>query len=1164
VPSLFYQSRGRGTAPSDFLYALVDGDDLLADLSIGRLAASSREEAEEVVDKVIGYDLEKEGGAWRNRVIYLANYHPKNIFTDPSDSLAARYTEPLGLTSIKVYNPDESPIPNPSGRSFVEAFNEGALMLNFNGHGSPGTMQFVFSLGLPDWGYLSQVQNGRRLPLVLALSCLNALVANPTVEGLAEVFVNEPERGAIAYISASAKSFVAQNDLLSDLLYAEFFARGNLQFGPALDLAKAQVLAAHSSWIDVPLTMQLIGDPAQKLALAAGADYAALSLDLDADQVHGHATLQVDAALRNNGRLTADSLEVMVLGHATGAQPETLFTAVEPPFAGERTLSFAWPVGGRRGPYRLQLILDGRAQIDEIDETNNDLTLDLDILEPLVPIALFPAPDASVSGPELQLEAAVPLDGTAYQCEFALATRPDFADAAHSALLPAVDGVSSYQPPGLDPDTAYFWRVRLHSGRAPGPWSESRSFRLGDQGPAWSQRDLQLLTGQVEDLELDPTGTLALSSRSLPFRPSEATREDGFTVRELEGSGVLVSDGTYLYAKRWYNDDSTIYPGIDFFTRIGTGLNGTFRTGNFGVLADSTTAGISATYHSDGYIYNESGKAFEIERIRAIDGVLDTVAVPPGLLEWKFGRVEDGHSLITSDGTHIYNVAMSPEKGVRTAWRIRVFDPAADWTLVREFTSPPTENGFTFEWTDGILADGKRLYLVEWQGQQRVRMIDAFDGTLLDEWDSGQDVTRIITGQYDWINNKVWMGDLWSSAVFRYAGLGQVESGLLTSPSIGPAARWDQLAVAATGPIAIDVLIPDGDEWTPHPEWSDLPPGDLDLATLDAVAHPQIRLRARLADHTARLKAWSADFQTRPSLELSKARSALGSAGVHIELTVRNLGPATDDALLRIERSDLPDIPLRELPLGPLARGETLVAFIDSLDKPPSRTRLFATVATALPDAFPDDNRLEIPLLFDGRIPLTFALWPQDHPFLSGDPLLPGQGLLVDVPDLPDLTDARVELFLDNIQIQPDSTLDAFPAPSRLLYRPDLTHGTHRLEVRVFSGGEEVGRRKIAFRFGDALRIANPLLFPHPVRQNTAFTYVLSGAAQVEIEIYSLGGRLIQRLGPFAQEAGFQQVAWDGRDQSGAQLANGAYLYRIVARDEEREVVFRGPLAVAR
>ena len=127
-----------------------------------------------------------------------------------------------------------------------------------------------------------------------------------------------------------------------------------------------------------------------------------------------------------------------------------------------------------------------------------------------------------------------------------------------------------------------------------------------------------------------------------------------------------------------------------------------------------------------------------------------------------------------------------------------------------------------------------------------------------------------------------------------------------------------------------------------------------------------------------------------------------------------------------------------------------------------------------------------------------------------------------------------------------------------------LADGRHRLEARVFSGDDELGRRKITFRFGNALRIANALLYPHPVRQSTAFTYVLSGAAEVEIEIFGLAGRLIRRLGPFAQESGFQQVEWDGRDAANAQLANGTYLYRIVARDTEREVVYRGPLAVVR
>ena len=109
-----------------------------------------------------------------------------------------------------------------------------------------------------------------------------------------------------------------------------------------------------------------------------------------------------------------------------------------------------------------------------------------------------------------------------------------------------------------------------------------------------------------------------------------------------------------------------------------------------------------------------------------------------------------------------------------------------------------------------------------------------------------------------------------------------------------------------------------------------------------------------------------------------------------------------------------------------------------------------------------------------------------------------------------------------------------------------------------------IGRRKIAFHYNSDLHIANALPYPHPVRDTAAFTYVLSQSAEIEIEIYSLTGRLIHRLGPLAQEPGFRQVDWNGRDGAGKALANGTYLYRIIARGAGRDAVFRGPLTVAR
>jgi hypothetical protein len=1173
VPTLYYQSRSRGRAPSDYLYSLVDGDDLLPDLAIGRLVASVRGEARQIVDKIIDYDLEPEPGDWRSRAIYLANYHDKDIFTAPSDSLAARYTEPLGLTSVKVYSPDESPFPNAVGREFLEALNDGALLLNFNGHGSAAVMQFIFAADQPDWDYLSQVRNGRRLPLVLAFSCLNGLFVNPKVEGLAELFTNRAEGGAIAYVSATAKSFVAQNDLLADLLYQQLFGGESPAFGPVLNSAKAQVLAAHSSYLDVPLTMQLFGDPAQKLALLREPDYVAEDLQVTADPLFSHATVQVRATLRNIGRLMTDSLEVVVLGRGENAAlSETLFVETRPSFAGTEEISFPWQTRTRRGSYDLELILDADDRAAELDEGNNNLQRQLEILAPLRAEPIFPAPSAVVSPEALRLEAIAPLEDD-FACEFILSSDPDFApdDSFTSSPVNAQEGKATFIPEGIAAGQPFFWKVRLLGNRGTSAWSASRSFAVAsDDSSTWQQRGSQLLTDAGQGIALTQEG-LVLSPERPPFRPNTATRDSGFTVRGLDGVGVLTMDGRYVYAKRWYNDDSTIYEGIDFFTRVGTGFSGTFRTGHFGILADSTTAGISATWHSDGYIYSENGKEFQLERIVPATGKLDIVAVPDGLLEWKTGpewKAQKGinnHALITSDGQYIYNASMSSEKGMRAEWSFRVFDPAAEWALVREFTSPPTENGFTYKWTDGLVADGQRLYLIEYGGQRRIRMIDAFDGHFLDEWTSDQDITRAITGQYDWLNDKIWLGDLRGSAIFQYSRLPGIESAAVLSETIGPAAAWRELRLEGEGDLTIDLLVEAEDDWVPHPEFTGLLPGErVRLDGLDADSYPRIRLRAVLKGEpqTAVLHSWSVDFTPLPSLRMARAEGRRQGAELQVELQVRNLSAfAVEGAQVLLERSDRTE-PLLARELPSLVPGATGRVLLDSLEIPPEGVRLFARVQAPLTDAQPEDDRREIPLLFGGRAPMSFAVWPERVVFLSGDPLRSDQSLIIAAPGVPG---SQLELAVDGITVDADSTLDSLPEDGpRILYRPQLTPGDHRLQVRLLRGGEELGLRELRFRLDAGLVVANPLIYPHPVRQGTAFTCVLSLDAEVEVEIYSLSGRLIRRLGPALQTAGFGMLEWDGRDADGRRLANGTYLYLLRARSGDREVVFRGPLAVVR
>ena len=1175
VPTSYYQARNRGHSPSDYFYALLDGEDLLPDVAVGRLAVESLKEANATVEKIINYDLRIEPGDWRSRVIYLANYHDKEEFTGPSDDLAHNYSEPFGLKSIKIYNPDEKHLPNVTGKAFLDALNDGALLVNFNGHGSAGTMQYIFSLQYSDWDYLSLVANNRRLPLITAFSCLNGMFVNPHTEAIGEVFADLPEGGSIAYISATAQSFASQNNLLSQHLYKQFFTGETLAFGPALNNAKMRVLAAHPSWTASVLTMQLFGDPAQNLALPEKADYQPTNLTVIGELVTDNA-VKIEAKIVNNTRATADSLIVLLIADGS-TDSDTLYSKQIPPFVGTRSLSFDWPLGAISGEHVIEIHVDAGNSVEEIDENNNFATITVDILSPMIPELLYPPAESVTSADSLMFEAVVEtqLNSNA-RVQFQLSTQSSFPEGytTLSPLTEIVDGVARFSPAVLQ-DTTWFWRARIVNGVSSGPWTAVRSVSTikgateNSKLTKWRQNAPQIATGELTSLDL-AEGSLRITSIAAPLRPSSATREDGFTVRDLEGAGILVTDGTYLYAKRWFNDFSTVYPGSDFFTRIGTGLNGTTRARNYGVFGDSTTAGISATYHSDGYIYIENGRAFELERLSIESGHLDTVAVPDGLLEWKYGRIENGHSLITSDGAHVYNVSMSGQSGTRTSWGVRVFDPTDSWQLVREFTSPPTDNAFTFEWTDGILADGERLYFVEFGGQRRVRMVDAVDGHLIDEWTSDQDTTRIISGQYDWINNKTWLGDLFGSGVFRYAGVDIPLSGTAVSTIVGPSEYWNSLSVIGEGALLVDVLVKTEGEWLPLPEFSNLVVGkQIDLSMIDASDYPEIRLRARFGDSVQRqenvaaagLASWEVTSLHAPDLRMVAAKSENYDRGIMISSTVRNMSPFTvEEAVVDLLYKDVAK-PVASLKLPQMKRGkEASVIFElnDPHDVGPLSTRV---TIPGRSDANPGDNIIDVSLS-EELLQLSARRWPSKEPFLNGDPLRIDEGIVIHASFV---ESGRISMAIDGIPQQSDSTIVASPDSGlNVLFSPKLTPGNHRMLLQLFSGPDELGSRTFDFLVVDKLMLTSVVVYPSPILDRGNFTYMLSHDAKVSARIFSLNGRLISSVGPELQQAGFGQLKWDGTDENGANLANGSYLYLIEATDGETRTRQTGAFAIFR
>jgi flagellar hook assembly protein FlgD len=85
--------------------------------------------------------------------------------------------------------------------------------------------------------------------------------------------------------------------------------------------------------------------------------------------------------------------------------------------------------------------------------------------------------------------------------------------------------------------------------------------------------------------------------------------------------------------------------------------------------------------------------------------------------------------------------------------------------------------------------------------------------------------------------------------------------------------------------------------------------------------------------------------------------------------------------------------------------------------------------------------------------------------------------------------------------------------------------------------------------------ITNLLNYPNPFTSSTAFVFTLTGTelpSQFRIQILTVTGKIVreitkQELGPIKIGHNITDYKWDGKDQFGQSLANGVYLYRVIA-----------------
>jgi FlgD Ig-like domain len=177
---------------------------------------------------------------------------------------------------------------------------------------------------------------------------------------------------------------------------------------------------------------------------------------------------------------------------------------------------------------------------------------------------------------------------------------------------------------------------------------------------------------------------------------------------------------------------------------------------------------------------------------------------------------------------------------------------------------------------------------------------------------------------------------------------------------------------------------------------------------------------------------------------------------------------------------------------------------------------------------------------------------------------------------LPILDTATVSISLDEKRIyyNLNTALSLVPGSTTkemtVRFRPALDKGEHQLGLSVkdrsgnfFDSTEHV----ITFSVDPQLKVEELFNYPNPFATQTYFAFKLTQVPEeLQIKIYTVAGRLIKAIKLTSAELvfGFNKIYWDGRDGDGDDIANGVYLYRLIAKGANQQIALTQKLVKMR
>jgi hypothetical protein len=1114
-------------------------------VGIGRLSARTGDQIKIYLDKVMEYEAALksdnpmnqtiEEKAWAKNVLHLGGGN----FLDEQVTFA-RYLEnykrviegpSYGGKVSSYYKNTSDPVQVAQSTALDSLISTGVSLITFFGHSSTSSVDFDIE---PE----NFKNSNGRYPLILTNGCyVGNIFAN--IDTYSERFVLLPRRSAIGYIGPMTLAVAFSLNQYGTNFYNRL---GVTDYGAPIGQVlrrTAQDVFSSALVTDRVLGQQMIyhGDPGLVISSFPKPDYAITeqSIVFNPSTINASVdSFQLKVIVRNLGRSVNEDYTVLVERQLPNGELETFEQRLRTPsFIDTVIFNIRTNNITGLGQNIFKIKVDAEDEIDELSELNNEVTVArFFITDDVIPI--YPPKFGIVNNSNLTLSysTANPLLETR---QYVL--QIDTTEFFNSPLLTTTKvtqsgGVLNWNNPNISliPGRVYYWRGSLDTLYGnPLSWNNSSFLYDPALSPGWNQSHYFQYLGNV------------FNTMQLPENRRFQFVDNVRSIKVVNGTDALnVNERTLFFDNNLIARNAFDRRGFLFF------------------VLDTKTGQPMSTYQIGSTGYGEYGN------------VIRTLLVDVKIIEFNTTFQRDRYSC------YLFLKSIIPDQAIVCGYS---FGNA-------EYTRWASD--------DSIAFNGETLF-------------DAFEQLGVTQIRSVQENHPFVfftqKGNPFFPTEQIQVGrDQIIDTTFTFTGTWN--AGSLLSPLIGPSTGWnsaDRLFTSLENP-STDSVVFNLYGYSNSGSRAKLLGNfqrNTDLSNIDPVAFPFLQLEMEASDRlnstAPQVQHWRIihdevpEGAINPQILLSKGPDTIPLGQTYkCAVAFENItNKDMDSILVKFTVKDASNrqevifkrfapLPGRrhividfEYPfVNASNQGLNTITFEANPEREQRELWLFNNVAVFNVFVLRDELNPLMDVTFDGR-----------H-ITNGEIVSPTPEVLIRLKDenkflaLNDTTAFKVFLRAPGatvpVQLDPRSEQFTFiPADplkldqsneARLYYRPELPEdGMYELRVQAADRSRNdagTNEYRVTFLIDRKPAISNILNYPNPFSTQTQFVFTVTGTEvpqDLKIQIMTVTGKVVkeitrQELGDIRIGTNITDYRWDGTDNFGDRLANGLYLYRVVAK----------------